>query len=63
MADSDGLRQLYGIPGVTGIRPGYVFAKRRREDKREGKKKDHPQEAGTPEEDAGEEKKGVDIKV
>jgi hypothetical protein len=63
MADSDGLRQLYGIPGVSGVRPGYVFAKKRQQDRRDGKKKDHLQDAGKPGEEAGEEKKGVDIKV
>jgi hypothetical protein len=63
MAADDGLKQIYGIPGVTATRQGYVFAKQRRQDKREGKRKDQSQEAGKQDEETGEEKKGVDIKV
>jgi hypothetical protein len=60
MAESDGLRQAHGIPAVTAVRAGYVFAKNRRN--QQGKKKHEPPEesgAGSGEE----EKKGVDIKV
>lgn len=63
MADTDGLRQLYGVQSVAGIRQGNVLVKNRRQDKRGGKKKDQPQEAGRPEEDIGDGKKHVDIKI
>ncbi len=64
MADDDGLRQIYGIPGVTGTRPGYVFARMRPGKRQEKKKKEFSEEfkkaVAAPEE---EEKKGIDIEV
>ncbi len=64
MADDDnGLRQIYGIPGVTGVRPGYVYARMRPGKRQEKKKKEFAEEfkkATLPEE---EEKKGIDIEV
>jgi len=64
MADDNGLKQIYGIPGVTGIRPGYVFAKMRPGKRQEKKKKEFAEEfkkaAAGPEE---EEQKGIDIEV
>jgi len=63
MADDDGLRQLYGIPGVSAIRQGYLFA-RTRVRKRAEKKKEFSEEfRQAAEEGTEEEKKGVDIKV
>jgi hypothetical protein len=64
MADDDGLRQIYGIPGVTGIRSGYVFARMRPGTRREKKKKEFVEEFRKASEGSGEEeKKGVDIEV
>ncbi len=64
MADDDGLRQIYGIPGITGTRPGYVFARRRPGKRQEKKNKEFAEElkkaAASPEE---EEIKGIDIEV
>jgi hypothetical protein len=61
MAESDGLGQAYNIPAVTGVRPGYVFAKNRHQKRQEKKKHEPPEEAGhEPDEEA---KKHVDIKV
>jgi hypothetical protein len=61
MAESDGLRQAYNIPAVTGVRPGYVFAKNRQQKRQEKKKHEHVEE---PERELSEEeKKHVDIKI
>ncbi len=64
MADDNGLKQIYGIPGVIGIRPGYVFAKMRPRKRQEKKKKEFAEEfrkaSVEPEE---EEQKGIDIEV
>jgi len=63
MADDDGLRQIYNIPGLSAIRQGYMFARMRLR-KRPGKKKDFAEEFKKAAEEGGEEeKKGIDIKV
>lgn len=63
MADDDGLRQIYGIPGPAAIRQGYTFA-RMRVRKRPEKKKEFAEEFSKAAEEGGEEeKKGIDIKV
>ena len=64
MADDDGLRQIYGIPGVTGTRSGYVFARMRPGKRREKKKQEFAEEFRKAAECPGEEeKKGIDIEV
>ncbi|HMK61512.1 MAG TPA: hypothetical protein VK452_10265 [Dissulfurispiraceae bacterium] len=63
MADDDGLRQLYVVPGASAIRQGYLFA-RTRVRKRAEKKKEFSEEfRKATEENDEEDKKGVDIKV
>jgi hypothetical protein len=63
MADDDGLRQVYGIPGVTGTRPGYVFARMRPAKKQEKKKKDFAEEFKKATGSEDKEKTGIDIEV
>ncbi len=63
MAD-DGLNQIYGIRGLTGVSQGYVFPKTRMKKRQERQKKDFSEEHKEAAEESGEEeKKGVDIKV
>jgi len=64
MAESDGLRQAYNIPAVSGTRPGYVYAKNRQQRRQDRKR--HalpPEEPGKEESASGDDKKHVDIKV
>jgi len=63
MADDDELRQVYGIHGITGIRPGYVFAKMRFKKRQEKKKKEFVEEFKKAAAGSEEEKKGIDIEV
>jgi hypothetical protein len=64
MAESDGLRQAYGIPAIAGTRPGYVFAKYRQQKRQDRKKKEPADEFRINDNEPGEEeKKGIDIKV
>ena len=64
MADDNGLKQIYGIPGVIGIRPGYVFAKMRPGKRQEKKKKEFAEEfKKAAVESEEEEQKGIDIEV
>ena len=62
MADDDGLRQVYGIPGVAAIRQGYMFA-RTRVRRRLEKKNEFSEELKKSAKEETEEDKGVDIKV
>jgi hypothetical protein len=62
MAESDGLRQAYNIPAVAAARPGYVFSKNRRQKKQDKKKQETPGEQAA-EEETGDGKQHVDIKV
>jgi len=62
MAEDNGLKQIYGIPGLIGIRPGYVFAKMRPGKKQEKKKKEFAEEFRKAAQ-TEEEKKGIDIEV
>jgi hypothetical protein len=63
MADDDGLKQVYGIHGITGTRPGYVFAKARFKKRQEKKKKEFVEEFKKAAAGPEEEKKGIDIEV
>ncbi|HTZ18881.1 MAG TPA: hypothetical protein VMB78_10630 [Dissulfurispiraceae bacterium] len=56
------MKQIYGIPGLIGIRPGYVFAKMRPGKKQEKKKKEFAEEFRKAAQ-TEEEKKGIDIEV
>ena len=64
MAD-DELRQVYGLPGVAGVRQGYVFARNRQQKKQQKKQQPAPEESASksPEEPEAPEHKGVDIRV
>ncbi len=63
MAD-DGLNQIYGIRGLTGVSQGNVFPRTRMKKRQERQKKEFAKEYKEAASESGEEeKKGVDIKV